>query len=137
MYRNWKIKKDDYWADEQLQEEYATVAEWCNNSQENTERTERFHIDEVEENGVSYYMVLCERELTEAELSAQVRSLRDMYLVQYVDPIVTNQLRWAELSEKEQQYYIDYRKYLLNIPQSEDFPHIEVKTLDEWWLAQL
>jgi hypothetical protein len=49
--------------------------------------------------------------------------LRDLLLTSEVDPIVTNPLRWAELSSTEQQQWSDYRTALLNVPQQSGFPN--------------
>lgn len=69
---------------------------------------------------------------TTEEKAAKVRSKRNLYLEVYVDPIVSNPLRWADLSEQEQQDIVNYRLYLLNIPEQPEFPDIEVLTFDEW-----
>ena len=58
-----------------------------------------------------------------AEQKAQsIRTMRDELLVREVDPIVTNPLRWAELSSTEQQAWTDYRTALLDVPQQAGFP---------------
>ena len=58
-----------------------------------------------------------------AEQKAQsIRTMRDELLVREVDPIVTNPLRWAELSSTEQQAWADYRTALLDVPQQASFP---------------
>ena len=68
--------------------------------------------------------------------SAQVRELRNRYLREYVDPVVSNTLRWAELSDEQKQEYADYRRYLLDIPEQAEFPKVEIKTFDEWKITQ-
>jgi hypothetical protein len=55
--------------------------------------------------------------------SSDARILRDLLLTSEVDPIVTNPLRWAELSSTEQQQWSDYRTALLNVPQQSGFPN--------------
>ena len=57
-----------------------------------------------------------------AKAADQVRSTRDLRLATEVDPIVTNPLRWAELSPTQQQAWADYRTALLNVPQQPGFP---------------
>lgn len=52
-----------------------------------------------------------------------VRIERDLRLKNDVDPLVTNPLRWAELSADQQQAYADYRRALLDIPQQDGFPY--------------
>ena len=51
------------------------------------------------------------------------RMFRNELLVNNVDPIVTNPLRWADLSAEKQQEWADYRTALLNVPQQAGFPN--------------
>jgi len=64
---------------------------------------------------------------TQAELDAetadQVRSDRDYKLLIEVDPLVTNPLRWAELTSDKQTEWSQYRTDLLNVPQQSGFPN--------------
>ena len=64
---------------------------------------------------------------TQAELDAetadQVRSDRDYKLLTEVDPLVTNPLRWAELTSDKQTEWSQYRTDLLNVPQQSGFPN--------------
>ncbi len=64
--------------------------------------------------------------------SAEKRLVRDAYLKQYVDPIISNALRWRDMTDEQKAAIENYRLYLLNLPQSENFPNEEVKTFDEW-----
>lgn len=132
MYKDWKIKKEDFLNNKELEDEYYKVHVWCNESQANESYEDRYEIREVEEDGVSYYKTVNTTPPTEEELAEQVRNLRNDYLKEYVDPVVTNPLRWNDLSESEQSDYIEYRKYLLNIPQRADFPLVKVLTFDDW-----
>jgi hypothetical protein len=54
--------------------------------------------------------------------ASDTRFYRNELLVREVDPVVTNPLRWAELSSTEQQAWADYRTALLNVPQQASFP---------------
>lgn len=73
-----------------------------------------------------------EEELIEAKKES-VRETRDFYLEKYVDPVVSNPLRWADMSEEEKKEYSDYRKYLLDYPESsEDWYEQNPKTFKEW-----
>ena len=54
--------------------------------------------------------------------ASDARAVRNMLLVSEVDPIVTNPLRWAELSSAVQQQWTDYRTALLDVPQQSGFP---------------
>lgn len=70
--------------------------------------------------------------LLKEEAIEEARIKRDIYLSTYVDPIVTNPLRWSELTEEEQNQYKEYRQYLLDIPQQENFPDVKILTFEEW-----
>ena len=52
----------------------------------------------------------------------QVRAERDGLLVTHVDPLVTNPLRWGELSVSDQDAVKAYRLALLDVPQQASFP---------------
>ena len=58
----------------------------------------------------------------DTELEANLRSQRDQKLVEELDPIVTNPLRWAELTSDKQTEWTQYRTDLLNVPQQSGFP---------------
>jgi len=64
---------------------------------------------------------------TQAELDAAaaagVRAERDNRLVAEVDPIVSNALRWADLTAAKQAEWTQYRTDLLNVPDQAGFPH--------------
>lgn len=63
---------------------------------------------------------------TQAELNTaqaqRIRDTRDEILVNIVDPLATNPLRWADLTAEKQAEWAAYRHALLNIPQQESFP---------------
>ena len=63
---------------------------------------------------------------TQAELdataAASVRAERDNRLVTEVDPIVSNALRWADLTAAKQAEWTQYRTDLLNVPDQAGFP---------------
>ena len=58
-----------------------------------------------------------------AAFSEDVRMQRDFKLRREVDPISSNALRWASLTEEQRQAWADYRQALLDVPQQEGFPH--------------
>jgi len=64
---------------------------------------------------------------TQAELDAAaaagVRSDRDRRLTTEVDPIVSNALRWADLTSDQQAAWTQYRTDLLAVPQQAGFPN--------------
>ena len=63
---------------------------------------------------------------TQAELdaaaAAQVRMERDNILVTVVDPIVSNNLRWADMNAEKQAEWSAYRTALLDITGQAGFP---------------
>jgi len=63
---------------------------------------------------------------TQAELdaaaAAEVRAERDSILVTEVDPIVSNPLRWAEMTAEKQAEWSAYRTALLDITDQSGFP---------------
>jgi len=60
---------------------------------------------------------------TSEQKANDARTYRNQLLVLDVDPIVTNPLRWAELSADKQQEWADYRTALLDVPQQVGFPN--------------
>jgi len=68
--------------------------------------------------------------LSDEELADAARQERNWRLSTQVDPVVSNPLRWADLSSARQQSYIDYRQALLDVPQQTGFP-----SLIEWPVA--
>ena len=64
---------------------------------------------------------------TQAELDADaaegVRGMRANRLLTEVDPIVSNALRWADLTAAKQAEWTQYRTDLLNITDQAGFPH--------------
>jgi hypothetical protein len=63
---------------------------------------------------------------------AFVRDVRNSYLETYIDPVVSNPLRWADLSPEEQQQYADYRRYLLDYTTDENWWEQDPLTFDDW-----
>ena len=117
-YSNWKILKSDL---DKKQEEYSQVADWCNENQQYT----------IEDDG-DYYKVALIPEPTIEEKQKYARDVRNNYLETYVDPLVTNPLRWADLSEEEQTQIKEYRLYLLNYTEEESWWEKLPKTFEEW-----
>lgn len=79
-------------------------------------------------NGVIY---VSEEELIEAK-QQYVRQIRNDYLTKYVDPVVSNPLRWNDMSKEEQQTYADYRTYLLAYTDTESWYEQLPLTYDAW-----
>ena len=68
------------------------------------------------------YVAPTQEEL-DAELAASLRRQRNQRLAEEVDPIVTNPLRWAELTDVKQAEWTQYRTDLLNLPEQSGFPN--------------
>lgn len=64
---------------------------------------------------------------TQAELdaaaAASVRGQRDFLLTNEVDPIVSNNFRWAEMTAEKKAEWSAYRTALLDITDQAGFPH--------------
>ena len=59
----------------------------------------------------------------DARVAVVMRGERDYRLTHEVDPIVTNPLRWADLTTAKQNEWTQYRTDLLNVPQQAGFPN--------------
>lgn len=68
----------------------------------------------------SAYVAPTQAEL-DAAVAAKVRAKRDSLLV-VVDAVVSNPLRWADLSSDKQNEWTVYRQALLDVPQQSGFP---------------
>lgn len=108
----------------------STKEELENNEFIEYERIEEYSFAEMY-NGVIY---VDEKELTAAK-ETYIRSVRNSYLVQYVDSIVSNPLRWADMSEEKQNEIKDYRRYLLDYTEFENWREHEPLNFD-YWLEQ-
>ena len=53
----------------------------------------------------------------------EVRGGRDYKLATEVDPLVSNHLRWNDLTDAQSAAWTQYRTDLLNLPQQAGFPH--------------
>jgi len=51
-----------------------------------------------------------------------IRLIRNTRLIQEVDPIASNTLRWQELSQQQRNSWAEYRQLLLDVPQQSGFP---------------
>lgn len=119
MYENWRIKKSEL--NEQLQSEQSEVARWCNQNQQ-------YRINDDEK----YIFVEKIPEPSVEEKAEMKRAIRNRYLEEYVDTVVCNPLRWAELSESEQNTIKEYRRYLLDITADKKFPDVDILSFKEW-----
>ena len=116
-YKNWKILKSKL---EEKQEEYAEVAEWCNEIGNYT----------IEDDG-TYYKVVSLPEPskpTEDELKERVRSVRNEYLK---DTDFT-QLPDAPFTSEEKLQYAQYRQYLRDYTEGENWWQQNPLDFDSW-----
>ena len=73
--------------------------------------------------GFAAYVAPTQEEV-EKGLAEEVREERDRILVTVVDPLVSNPLRWSDLTPEEQGGWAQYRSELLNVPQQDSFPTV-------------
>ena len=59
----------------------------------------------------------------DAETAREVRMMRDHLLQSEVDSVVSNPLRWADMTSGKQSEWSQYRTDLLNVPQQSGFPN--------------
>ena len=50
------------------------------------------------------------------------RDVRDSILVEEVDPIVSNALRWNDMTDAERLEWTNYRQALLDVPAQDGYP---------------
>ena len=105
--------------DKLSKENYTQGAIWCN------ENNAMIEVIDGE------YVIIAIPEPTVEELQAEVRAVRNSYLEKYVDPKQLV-LVWDGLSEDERQLYTDYRTYLLDYTENENWYLQNPKTLEEW-----
>jgi hypothetical protein len=63
------------------------------------------------------------QEELDAATAEAVRAERDYKLASEVDPIVSNPLRWADMTVEKQAEWAAYRRALLDITEQSGFPH--------------
>ena len=64
-------------------------------------------------------------------IADSMRQERDNILTTVVDPLVSNPLRWADLSSDKQAEWATYRTALLDVPQQAGFPDVTWPTVPE------
>lgn len=77
----------------------------------------------------SYY--IGENNIKEAK-EKDVRNYRNHLLETEVDPVVSNPLRWNDMSEYNKTNYQEYRTYLLDWTENEGWWESKPKTFDEF-----
>ena len=88
-----------------------------------------------------YFEIVEPKKPTQEELDAQnanrVRSIRGEYMAETLNKVEryeTQKAAGIETTDSAETYrnYLLYLQYLRDVPQSENFPNIEVLTFDEW-----
>lgn len=111
-------------------EEYAKMAEFC--------RENNF---EIEDKRPEYFEIVEAKKLSDEEIYNQkanaVRSIRSEYMsdtLNRVDRYERQAAIGVETTDSHDDYLkmLNYLEYLRNVPQSVDFPNIEVLTFDKW-----
>ena len=59
---------------------------------------------------------------SDEELAFHARAERDTILNYEVDPIISNPLRWSDMSTEQQNAWAQYRRELLDLPDQSEFP---------------
>jgi hypothetical protein len=68
------------------------------------------------------YVAPTQEEL-DAAMASDARMVRDQFLADIVDPVVSNPLRWADMTTEKQNEWAAYRTALLNVPDQSGFPN--------------
>lgn len=92
------------------------------------EDTEHTVSDYIQVNG-EYVMTSSDEAIEQKK--DDVRAVRNSYLEKYVDPKQLV-LVWNSLTGDEQKEYTDYRQYLLDYPETEDWYKQNPLTFEEW-----
>lgn len=90
-------------------------------------------LDRIEKTDKEYFLHNGEYvfEVSIEDMQSEVRAVRNSYLEKYVDPKQLV-LVWESLSVDERNIYSDYRRYLLDYTDNEDWYLKNPLTLDEW-----
>lgn len=93
------------------------------------EDTEHTVSDYLQVNGE--YVLTSSAEAIEQK-KADVRAVRNQYLKQYVDDRAKSPFMWNEVSEEEKALIGEYRKYLMDYPETEGWFEHNPMTFEEW-----
>lgn len=63
---------------------------------------------------------------------AEVRTVRNQYLKQYVDDRAKSPFMWNEVTEEEKALIGEYRKYLMDYPETEGWYEHSPMDFEEW-----
>lgn len=103
------------------------------NTKEELENMPCVVLDKIEETDKEYFLhngeYVCEVSIE--DMQSEVRAVRNSYLEKYVDPKQLVMV-WDSLSAEDKKLYADYRTYLLDYTDNEDWYLSNPMTLDEW-----
>lgn len=123
-YRNAKYINDQGWIDCEIEHErFGWIPYTLDPNDEDMTIDNNELLRMMSDRGdVAAYVPPTQEEL-DAEAEAEVRQERDYKLQTEVDPVVTNPLRWGELSPEKQAEWTQYRLDLLGITEQSGFPN--------------
>lgn len=107
-------------------------------SENNPVLLDNYEVQEDTEHSVSDYMqVNGEYVLTSSaeaieQKKAEVRAVRNQYLKQYVDDRAKSPFMWNEVPEEEKALIGEYRKYLMDYPETEGWWERSPMNFTEW-----
>jgi len=122
-YRNAKYINENGWIDCEINHsEFGWIPYTLNPNDTDMNINNDELLASMSENGdVAAYVAPSQSEIDAINASA-IRMERNSKLETEVDPLVTNPLRWAELTEAKQTEWTNYRTALLNITDQSTFP---------------
>lgn len=95
-------------------------------------------LEEDTEHSVSDYMqingeyVLVSSDEAIEQKKSEVRAVRNQYLKQYVDDRAKSPFMWEEVPEEEKALIGEYRKYLMDYPETEGWYEHSPMSFEEW-----
>ena len=122
-YRNAKYINDQGWIDCEIEHpQWGWIPYTLNPDDTDDTISNAELLAEMEKRGdVAPYVPPSQAQL-DAQAAVDVRYTRDITLANEVDPLVTNPLRWADLSTAQQDAWTAYRRALLDITDQAGFP---------------
>ena len=95
-------------------------------------------VEEDTEHSISDYLqvngeyVLTSSDEAIEQKKADVRAIRNQYLKQYVDDRAKSPFMWNEVTEEEKALIGEYRKYLMDYPETEGWYEQNPMSFEEW-----
>lgn len=90
---------------------------------------DRTTADYIQVNGE--YILTSSAEAIEQK-KTEVRAVRNQYLKQYIDDRAKSPFMWNEVSEEEKALIGEYRKYLMDYPETEGWWENSPMSFEEW-----